>query len=221
MEEPVIAGETTEGEDSAMSLNEPSLMDEINIDSLEIPEAPDLEIPDLEMPDLDLSDLDLSDIVMPGNEPGMAEQTPQSEGIGTQLPAMSDAGEVFSLEDVEMPGADSELKLEDFEIPEMSAEEPFGGNDLSIDGLDQAIQSETELQMAGELNIDEFAFDNISAGIGDPGEEISDLALSDDAEGENDVSIGMDDNLEDVLNMLDDDAELAEINDMLKKIGQQ
>ena len=217
MEEPVIAGETTEGEDSAMSLNEPSLMDEINIDSLEIPEAPDLEIPDLEMPDLDLSDLDLSDIVMPGNEPGMAEQTPQSEGIGTQLPAMSDAGEVFSLEDVEMPGADSELKLEDFEIPEMSAEEPFGGNDLSIDGLDQAIQSETELQMAGELNIDEFAFDNISAGIGDPGEEISDLALSDDAEGENDVSIGMDDNLEDVLNMLDDDAELAEINDMLKK----
>ncbi len=180
MEEPVIAGETTEGEDSAMSLNEPSLMDEINIDSLEIPEAPDLEIPDLEMPDLDLSDLDLSDIVMPGNEPGMAEQTPQSEGIGTQLPAMSDAGEVFSLEDVEMPGADSELKLEDFEIPEMSAEEPFGGNDLSIDGLDQAIQSETELQMAGELNIDEFAFDNISAGIGDPGEEISDLALSDD-----------------------------------------
>lgn len=197
-------------------------MDELNIDSLEIPEAPDLE-----MPDLDLSDLDMSDIVMPGDEPGTMNADPAGEGLdasamdtigeynlgnpglaGTETSALSDAGEGFSLEDIGMPESDSEFKLEDIDAP-------FQGNDLSIDGLDQAIQSETELQMAGELNIDELAFDNISAEAGNLDTEISDLSML--GENENDASISMDDNLEDVLNMLDDDAELAEINDMLKK----
>lgn len=202
MEEPVIAGGITEAvapvlpEDLAMSVNEPVLMEEINIDSLEIPEAPDLEIPDLEIPDLDLSDLEMAD---------------------TDVPARADAGEELSLEEVKMPGSDSEFKLEDIDMPEMSPEESFLENELSIDGLDQAIQSETELQMAGELNIDEFEFDNISAGTDTLGTGLSDLAMSDNGEGEMDASISMDDNLEDVLNMLDDDAELAEINDMLKK----
>ncbi|MDE6054208.1 MAG: hypothetical protein K2G55_10690, partial [Lachnospiraceae bacterium] len=274
MEEPVIAGETTEAaapvspEDLAISVNEPVLMEEINIDSLEIPEAPDLEIPDLEIPDLDLSDLDLSDIVMPdeglgimdaettGETPsGSLEMTdtelfeklqiegleaadaesfgePQMEAFETKqpdmkeqdierfgindinTPDMSDTGEELSLEDIDMPGAEDELKLEDIEI---AAEEPFQGSELSIEGLDQAIQSETELQMAGELNIDEFEFDNISAESEKIGTEMSDLSLLDDSEEEKDASISMDDNLEDVLNMLDDDAELAEINDMLKK----
>ncbi|MDE7418555.1 MAG: hypothetical protein K2N44_19990 [Lachnospiraceae bacterium] len=269
MEEPVIAGETTEAaapvspEDLAISLNEPVLMEEINIDSLEIPEAPDLEIPDLEIPDLDLSDLDLPDIVMPEEELGImeAETTgepssgslemadtewfeeleaadadsfgePQMEALGTKrpdmkeqdivgfgindinTPDMSDTGEELSLEDIDMPGSEDELKLEDIEI---AAEEPFQGSELSIEGLDQAIQSETELQMAGELNIDEFEFDNISAESEKMGTEMSDLSLLDDSEEEKDASISMDDNLEDVLNMLDDDAELAEINDMLKK----
>lgn len=197
-------------------------MDELNIDSLEIPEAPDLE-----MPDLDLSDLDMSDIVMLGDEPDTMNADPAGEGLdasamdtigeynlgnpglaGTETSALSDAGEGFSLEDIGMPESDSEFKLEDIDAP-------FQGNDLSIDGLDQAIQSETELQMAGELNIDELAFDNISAEAGNLDTEISDLSML--GENENDASISMDDNLEDVLNMLDDDAELAEINDMLKK----
>lgn len=209
-------------------------MDELNIDSLEIPEAPDLEIPDLEMPDLDLSDLDLSDIVMPGDEPGMMDaditeeelsgsvmemiEEPDTDDTGiadAEIPDISDEGEGFSLEDIEMPESDSEFKLEDIDIPEMSADELFQESELSIDGLDQAIQSETELQMAGELNIDGLTFDSIGAETGDLEAEISDLSMSDDSD--NDLSIDMDDNLEDVLNMLDDDAELAEINDMLKK----
>ena len=209
-------------------------MDELNIDSLEIPEAPDLEIPDLEMPDLDLSDLDLSDIVMPGDEPGMMDADITEEELGgsvmemieepdtddtgiadAEIPDISDEGEGFSLEDIEMPESDNEFKLEDIDIPEMSADELFQESQLSIDGLDQAIQSETELQMAGELNIDGLTFDSIGADTGDLEAEISDLSMSDDSD--NDLSIDMDDNLEDVLNMLDDDAELAEINDMLKK----
>lgn len=194
-------------------------MDELNIDSLEIPEAPDLEIPDLEMPDLDLSDLDLSDIVMPGEESGMETlEEPDAKPPRMADAAMSGAGDGFSLEDIGMPESDSEFKLEDIDLPELSADEPFQGNELSIDGLDQAIQSETELQMAGELNIDELAFANISAEAGSLDAEIAGLSMLDGSGGEGDVSISMDDNLEDVLNMLDDDdAELAEINDMLKK----
>lgn len=181
--------------------DEPILMEEINIDSLEMPVAPDLEIPDLEIPDLDLADLGMSDIEMPGEEAGMEDlEIPDLEMPNLEIPAMqvSDTGEEISLEDLEMSGSEDELNLEDIGLPEVSLEEPFQDGELSIDGLDQAIQSETELQMAGELNID-------------------DLALLDDGDSESDISISMDDNLEDVLNMLDDDAELAEINDMLKK----
>lgn len=215
-------------------------MDELNIDSLEIPEAPDLEMPDLDLSDLDMSsidmsnidmsNIDMSDIVMPGDEPydmageeldvsamdTIEEYNTENSGLAdTEMPVMSDAGEGFSLEDIGMPESDSEFKLEDIDIPGMSVDESFQGNELSIDGLDQAIQSETELQMAGELNIDELTFDNISTEAGNLDAEISDLSML--GENENDASISMDDNLEDVLNMLDDDAELAEINDMLKK----
>lgn len=254
MEEPVIAGEAAETtvieppEDSAVSVDEPALMEEINIDALEIPEAPDLEIPDLEIPDLDLSDLELPDIVMPGEEHGMADaettgdllvetaDAEQSGGLGTiDTAAPAETQEMFeteqpdrneadieelriddidtsdvsdntveelSLEDIDMPGSEDELKLEDFGV---SSEASFQGNELNIEGLDKAIQSETELQMAGELNIDDLDFNDIG----------KEMDLSDDSE--SDASISMDDNLEDVLNMLDDDTELAEINDMLKK----
>lgn len=226
MEGPVIAGETTGAaapvspEDLvAVPVNEPVLMEEINMDSLEIPEAPDLEIPDLEIPDLDLSDLDLSDIAMPEPQVKAFEmQQLDIEETGAEdaeMPAVYSVGEELGLEDLKMPESDSELKLEDIEMPGMSDEELFQGSELSIDGLDQAIQSETELQMAGELNIDELEFDNISAETKSLEAELSDLTLSDNSE--SDASISMDDNLEDVLNMLDDDAELAEINDMLKK----
>lgn len=217
MEEPVIGAESTEATrpvlpgDSVMSVNEPDLeMGEINIDSLEIPEAPDLEIPDLEMPDLDLSDLDLPDIAMPQEEPDV--EIPNADISDAEV---SDTGEELSVEDINMPESDNELKLEDIEMPEVSPEDAFEGNDLNIDGLDQAIQSETELQMAGELNIDDLGFDNMNADTDNPDAALPELDLSDDSD--SDASVDMDDNLEDVLNMLDDDAELAEINDMLKK----
>ena len=221
MEEPVMAGEV------ALAAGEMEEIKEINMDSLEIPEAPDLEIPDLEIPDLDLSDLDLSDIVMPKEQPDVLNtdaaegqhlgeasdiEIPDTEVLDTEVPHTE---EKLSLEDMDMPESDNELKLEDIEMPEVSSDESFQESDLSIEGLDKAIQSETELQMAGELNIDELDFDNIGGGTDDLGAGLTDLELPDDSEG--DASIGMDDNLEDVLNMLDNDAELAEINDMLKK----
>ncbi len=159
----------------------------------------------------------------------------------------SDSGEEFGLEDKEMPESDDDLKLKDMEIPELSDLGVFQDNKLNIDGLGDAIQSETEREIAGELNIDELGLDNEDLTMPMSDFNISDFSMSDletqDTEvlsslgknldidipdvsensdilsdsSESDASINMDDNLEDVLNMLDDDAELAEINDMLKK----
>lgn len=217
MEEPVITEEIT----AASVLPEepePSLMEEISIDSLEMP---DLEIPDLEIPDFDLSDLDLSDIAVPAEEHGAMDdglQNAETEildaGMTAQLQneetEVLDAGMAGEPQDWEEAGALPALDTgEGFSLEGIGMPEDFQEKELSIDGLDEAIQSETELQMAGELNIDELEFGDLGSETG-----LSDLGLDDS---ENDASISMDDNLEDVLNMLDDDAELAEINDMLKK----
>ncbi|MDE7321903.1 MAG: hypothetical protein K2N73_04110, partial [Lachnospiraceae bacterium] len=132
-----------------------------------------------------------------------------------EIQEMPETDENLALEDIEMPELDEELKLEDFEMPEIPDDDSLLQNELNIDGLEEAIQSETETAMAGELNIDEFDFGDSSSELGSSMELQDDLSLSDDSGG--DLSAGMDDSLEDVLNMLDDDAELAEINDMLKK----
>ncbi len=166
----------------------------------------------------------------------------EESALATEGP--SDSGGEFSLEDKEMPESDDDLKLEDIEIPELSDLGVFQDNELNLDGLEDAIQSETELEMAGELNIDELGIDSedltmpmpdfnmsdfnmpdlemqetevLSSSEKDLDISIPDISESSDILGESDNSINMDDNLEDVLNMLDDDAELAEINDMLKK----
>ena len=168
-----------------------------------------------------------------------AEETNAEESalatVGT-----SDSGGGFSLEDKEMPESDDDFKLEDIEIPELSDLGVFQDNELNIDALEDAIQSETEREMAGELNIDDltipmsdfnlsdFDMDDLEmkeTEVLDNSEKDLDIKIPDISEdsnivgnsNESDTSINMDDNLEDVLNMLDDDAELAEINDMLKK----
>lgn len=173
----------------------------------------DIEQPDL--PQLELGEpLQLEDTGLPET----AEE-PQPVDIGQpevteEIQEMPETGENLALEDIGMPELDEELKLEDFEMPEIPDDSSLMQNDMNIDGLEEAIQSETETAMAGELNIDEFDFGDASD-LGSSMESQNDLSLSDDS-GE-DISAGMDDSLEDVLNMLDDDAELAEINDMLKK----
>lgn len=192
-----------------LELSEPGLSDSglpnanLQVDDLEPVESEPV------VTELEFGNLEPFEAEQPGSQ-GLDISETNIENFGTDnmdLAKTADTGEELSLEDMGMPASDDELKLEDIELPD---EEPFLGSELSIDGLDQAIQSETELQMAGELNIDEFGFDNLDMGM-------SDSMLSDDIEGEKDASVSMDDNLEDVLNMLDDDAELAEINDMLKK----
>lgn len=173
----------------------------------------DIEQPDL--PQLELGEpLQLEDTGLPET----AEE-PQPADIGQpevteEIQEIPETGENLALEDIGMPELDEELKLEDFEMPEIPDDSSLMQNDMNIDGLEEAIQSETETAMAGELNIDEFDFGDASD-LGSSMESQNDLSLSDDS-GE-DISAGMDDSLEDVLNMLDDDAELAEINDMLKK----
>lgn len=184
----------------------------------------DMELPDLQQPELaeglqsedaglaEPEEQQLAEIGQPEGEQQLAE-IGQPEGT-EEIQEIPETDENLALEDIGMPELDEELKLEDFELPEIPDDDSLMQNDLNIDGLEEAIQSETETAMAGELNIDEFDFGDASE-LGSSMESQDDLTLSDDSV--EDISAGMDDSLEDVLNMLDDDAELAEINDMLKK----
>ncbi len=231
-----------------------SEVQELNPSELEDEE---LEIPDLEpeIPDAVSAPLNIEESFSEALSVS-ANEVPDNEleALHTEIPEkdthldieMPDTDKEWSLEDNKMP-EDDELKLEDIELPELEDELPLEDSELDIDGLDEAIQSETELEMAGELNIDELDFGDKTAKADSFDVEIPDLEmpdipdsedfdlniddaaafpeLSDAAEllrenakaNESEASIGMEDNLEDVLNMLDDDAELAEINDMLKK----
>ncbi len=233
--------------------NSASEMFELEDEELEIP---DLESENLEsdLQELDAEELEISEIEPEVQETNVRENELELEALHTEIPEkdthldieMPDTDKEWSLEDNKMP-EDDELKLEDIELPELEDELPLEDSELDIDGLDEAIQSETELEMAGELNIDELDFGDKTAKADSFDVEIPDLEmpdipdsedfdlniddaaafpeLSDAAEllrenakaNESEASIGMEDNLEDVLNMLDDDAELAEINDMLKK----
>lgn len=227
-------------------------------EELEIPdlESENLESENLEsdLQELEAEELEISEIEPEVQETNVRENELELEALHTEIPEkdthldieMPDTDKEWSLEDNKMP-EDDELKLEDIELPELEDELPLEDSELDIDGLDEAIQSETELEMAGELNIDELDFGDKTAKADSFDVEIPDLEmpdipdsedfdlniddaaafpeLSDAAEllrenakaNESEASIGMEDNLEDVLNMLDDDAELAEINDMLKK----
>lgn len=216
-----------------------SELDNLEISELE-PEIPDV---DSEALNMEGSFLEASSVSDNELETLDIEQPEKDDPLDIET---SDTDKEWSLEDNKMPEED-ELKLEDIEFPELEAEMPLEENGLNIDGLDKAIQSETELELAGELNIDELDFGDETAKADSFDAEIPDLEmpdipdsedfemnlddaaafpeLSDAAEllkenstaTESEVSIGLEDNLEDVLNMLDDDAELAEINDMLKK----
>lgn len=233
--------------------NSASEMFELEDEELEIPEM-ESENLESDLQELEAEELEVSEIEPEVQETNVRENELELEALHTEIPEkdthldieMPDTDKEWSLEDNKMP-EDDELKLEDIELPELEDELPLEDSELDIDGLDEAIQSETELEMAGELNIDELDFGDKTAKADSFDVEIPDLEmpdipdsedfdlnmddaaafpeLSDAAEllrenakaNESEASIGMEDNLEDVLNMLDDDAELAEINDMLKK----
>ncbi len=219
---------------------------ELNLENTELPELPveessieEIELPEISEPEeeLNIEGVELSEISEPEEELNL-------EGI--DLPEISEPEEEFNLENIEIPdvsieesgfaelespqipemmeeGAFNQDVLEltntetgfgigDVEMPEIPDEEPQLQNELSIDGLDEAIQSETELELAGELNIDELELDDGLPEIPDISDDLSFLV-----NGNDNGSMDTGDNLDDVLSMLDDDAELAEINDMLKK----
>ena len=220
-------------------LEQPELEPELQLEDIILPELeqpePELQLEDITLPELEQAEpeLQLEDIILPESEPELEQTEPELQLEDIVLPELEQPVDItqpevteeiqeipktdenVTLEDIGMPELDDDLKLEDFEMPEIPDDDSLLQSDLNIDGLEEAIQSETETAMAGELNIDEFDFGDSSSDLGVSMELPDDLSLSDDGGG--DLSAGMDDSLEDVLNMLDDDAELAEINDMLKK----
>ena len=186
--------------------------EELNLENTELPELSveepsleEIELPEISEPEeeLNLENTELPELSI--EEPGFGElESPQK-------PEMIEEG-AFNQDVLELTNTETGFGIGDVEMPEIPDEEPQLQNELSIDGLDEAIQSETELELAGELNIDELELEDGLPEIPDISDDLSFLV-----NGNEDGSIDTGDNLDDVLSMLDDDAELAEINDMLKK----
>ncbi len=225
-----------------LSIEEPSLeeMDlpeilepeeELNIEGVELSEISEpeeelnlegIDLPEISEPEeeLNLEGIDLPEISEPEEEfnlenieiPDVSiEESGFAELESPQIPEMIEEG-AFNQDVLELTNTETGFGIGDVEMPEIPDEEPQLQNELSIDGLDEAIQSETELELAGELNIDELELEDGLPEIPDISDDLSFLV-----NGNEDGSIDTGDNLDDVLSMLDDDAELAEINDMLKK----
>ena len=133
-----------------------------------------------------------------------------------------DIDKELSLEENEMPEED-ELKLEDIDIPEMDTDMSLGESELDIDGLDEAIQSETELEMAGELNLDELDFGDMMSKDDNLDVDIPDLEMPDIPDSE-DFDISMSDAAADFPE-LSDAAELlrenAKANESESSIGME
>ena len=171
--------------------------EELNLEGIDLPEISEPE------EEFNLENIEIPDVSI--EESGFAElESPQ-------IPEMIEEG-AFKQDVLELTNTETGFGIGDVEMPEIPDEEPQLQNELSIDGLDEAIQSETELELAGELNIDELELDDGLPEIPDISDDLSFLV-----NGNDDGSMDTGDNLDDVLSMLDDDAELAEINDMLKK----
>ncbi|MCM1182792.1 MAG: hypothetical protein NC337_05415 [Roseburia sp.] len=206
---------------------------------LEIPDVPDME-GDLDIPDISDADLEIPDI-------------PDVEG-DLDIPDISDADlEIPDIPDVEgdldIPDiADADLEIPDLPDVEEASDISDPGKDISadipkeisIDGLDTAIEEATELAIAGELDMkelevgdgDDLKLEDIEIPDAVAGDEMSDAdkGISDELEidaadldfpdeGGTDGNTEPDDGLDEVLNMLDadSDSDLAEINSMLKK----
>ena len=223
-----------------LSIEEPSLEEielpeisepeeELNIEGVELPEISEpeeeLNLENTELPELSIEEPSIEEIELPEiSEPEeelnlenteLPELSIEEPGFGElespQKPEMIEEG-AFNQDVLELTNTETGFGIGDVEMPEIPDEEPQLQNELSIDGLDEAIQSETELELAGELNIDELELEDGLPEIPDISDDLSFLV-----NGNEDGSIDTGDNLDDVLSMLDDDAELAEINDMLKK----
>ncbi len=128
-----------------------------------------LDIPDIE-PEVELSDTELSDIEIHEVE-ASAVEVPEAEAAAAEV---SEAEVSAASADVPVPDGDEQESNDDTEGAEPAAldeePEPFipdieplpeaeSDKDISIDGLDEAIQSTTELELAGELNISDLGME--------------------------------------------------------------
>ena len=237
IESDILEDEQTSADSELTDILEELDLSEISevSDALEITDlSEELEIPEIsEMPETS-EDFELSELNNEENgiDPEAAEQVHDEADISAEL-------DIDDIADFDMPEISDELTEEpenvlniddiaDFDMPENLNDENFNDendetkmeltDELNIAGLEaeETSQSETELGMSDELNLDELDLDTSELDIANMDDDLGILDGMDDDTKDNSPS-GIDDGLDDVLSMLDDDADLAEINDILKK----
>ncbi len=159
---------------------------EYGFSTLEMPETepePEIELSDNELSDIELHEVDAAAVEIPETSvsggSGFAEGRLSQDEISALLSqVLDDDGEDSKTEDAGNSSGDggttdTDIGSEDGGAVEDNGEavtadiESIGEDsvsDISIDGLDEAIQSTTETELAGELNTDDISIDELDLG---------------------------------------------------------
>ncbi len=186
-EEVPVETETVSEDDGEFTLKDLGIPDEPEIQAENF--APQTENSDDEF---SIDELGIDEVGIDGLDEAIASET--------ELELAADLGDM-SMEDMTVEEKTSEeLPLEDISMEDVPAEENA---------------PETAEVPSEDIALEDLALDNISVDDVSTDELMTDNASADDNDTPTDEA--SDDSLDDILSMLDDDAELAEINDMLKK----
>ncbi len=145
------------------ALEVPEMEPEVELPALEMPETePEIELSDNELSDIELHEVEASAVEIPeAGSGGMEGRLSQDEISNLLSQVLDDVGET---ESDAASGADSEDIMDAVPADEDDTGIIGDISDISIDGLGEAIQSETETEIAGELNIDELSIDELEQG---------------------------------------------------------
>lgn len=159
---------------------------EYEFSTLEMPETePEIELSDNELSDIELHEVDSAAVEIPETSvsggSGFAEGRLSQDEISALLSqVLDDDGEDSKTEDAGNGGEDGGTTDADngsvsgaaadngeavaADMESISADSMDSASDISIDGLDEAIQSTTETELAGELNTDDLSIDELDLG---------------------------------------------------------
>lgn len=159
---------------------------EYEFSTLEMPETePEIELSDNELSDIELHEVDSAAVEIPETSvsggSGFAEGRLSQDEISALLSqVLDDDGEDSKTEDAGNGGEDGGTTDADngsvsgaaadngeavaADMESIGADSMDSAGDISIDGLDEAIQSTTETELAGELNTDDISIDELDLG---------------------------------------------------------
>ena len=209
--------------DDLEKVSESAVSDELSIDDIDAALSDELNIADIDLSasedELSIDDIgaDIADALNIAESEATEELMPEENASEPAEDTGSEELDLSALEESVLEDAETEMpETEEAVLEPVEDTQPEMSEEMNLEDAETEIEEElkledaepeSELEPSEELRLGELDLE----GLGDDGPEIPDL------EEETADKLGVDGELEDVLSMLDDDADLAEINDILKK----